>query len=384
MPLITDEGVPKSKWKRYLDLDKKVVQIEREFPFSPSQPGRTPVPKLYDLFRSMPREDLYFYYCEKVKRTQIYSQALDVFTNLLCGILGGIAVLYYYNQAMWLIAVATVTVFSLIMIPVVKKREETLLDHREMEMMGEILGVEQYLSPHLGNGKKETTVEGVPSSEDKPKAAAEEVPPSKDRPEVAAEDVSPSKDKPENASEDVPLSKGESEDDPQKQSMKVPVGDTSLLDSLEVLKQEYQAERNKRQSFETRAGLIITVLAALCAFVFKQIKITGILALAQAPMTFFALLKILAGVFAYISFIGTLWCVFKTIRVRDTLVISTELFDSHFLGQPRLTGVWDLVDEYIKFVDQHREMNDNRATALQHSFYWICGTIVSVMIYINI
>ena len=41
------------------------------------------------------------------------------------------------------------------------------------------------------------------------------------------------------------------------------VSDTAIIEYLEAVKSEYDNERNKKQSFENRAGLIMALLGAI-------------------------------------------------------------------------------------------------------------------------
>ena len=48
----------------------------------------------------------------------------------------------------------------------------------------------------------------------------------------------------------------------------VRVENTAILESLEVVMSEYKIERDKKQSFETRAGIIMALLGATCGIFF--------------------------------------------------------------------------------------------------------------------
>jgi len=52
----------------------------------------------------------------------------------------------------------------------------------------------------------------------------------------------------------------------------VRVENTAILECLEVVMSEYKIERDKKQSFETRAGIIMALLGATCGIFFKTIK----------------------------------------------------------------------------------------------------------------
>ena len=49
------------------------------------------------------------------------------------------------------------------------------------------------------------------------------------------------------------------------------IEETAILEYLDIVKSEYETERNKKQSFENRAGLIMALLGAICIFLFEKV-----------------------------------------------------------------------------------------------------------------
>lgn len=167
------------------------------------------------------------------------------------------------------------------------------------------------------------------------------------------------------------------------QILRIPIDKTSALDCLDVMKQEYERERSKRQSFETRAGLIITILAALCIFIFDRVNISDIIHLMTAPCSFFVFVKILSGWTIYISFILSLYFVVKTVKVKKYSNLDIIAINEYFMGKPRIHGVIELANAYRKITTQHRSVNSINAQSLQRSIFWVSIAIFAIIIYIN-
>lgn len=167
------------------------------------------------------------------------------------------------------------------------------------------------------------------------------------------------------------------------QILRIPIDKTSALDCLDVMKQEYERERSKRQSFETRAGLIITILAALCIFIFDRVNISDIIHLMTAPCSFFVFVKILSGWTIYISFILSLYFVVKTVKVKKYSNLDILAINEYFMGKPRIHGVIELANAYRKITTQHRSVNSINAQSLQRSIFWVSIAILAIIIYIN-
>lgn len=167
------------------------------------------------------------------------------------------------------------------------------------------------------------------------------------------------------------------------QILRIPIDETSALDCLDVMKQEYERERSKRQSFETRAGLIITILAALCIFIFDRVNISDMLHLMTAPCSFFVFAKILSGWTVYASFVLSLYFVVKTVKVKEYSNLNILAINEYFMGKPRIQGVIELTNAYRKITTQHRSVNSINAQSLQRSIFWMSIAILAIIIYIN-
>lgn len=50
------------------------------------------------------------------------------------------------------------------------------------------------------------------------------------------------------------------------------IDNTAIVEYLEIVRSEYETERNKKQSFENRAGLIMALLGAICIFLFENLN----------------------------------------------------------------------------------------------------------------
>lgn len=167
-------------------------------------------------------------------------------------------------------------------------------------------------------------------------------------------------------------------------ALKIPIDNTTILDCLDIMKHEYEIERNKRQSFETRSGLVITILAALCIFIFDRVSISDIFELMKGPCTFIVLIKILSGVAIYISFILSLYFVIKTINVKTYKNLNVSAIDECFMGKPRIEGALELVQAYRDIITQHRNINQTSANDLKASIYCVAAAVSTIIIYVNL
>ena len=114
----------------------------------------------------------------------------------------------------------------------------------------------------------------------------------------------------------IPENETESKISSQQQEY-VNVTDTAIAEYLDIVKSEYETERNKKQSFENRAGLIMALLGAICIFLFEQVRLKEVFALMASPLTFVNLLQIISGLTVYGGFLFTLIMIINTITVKQ-------------------------------------------------------------------
>lgn len=162
------------------------------------------------------------------------------------------------------------------------------------------------------------------------------------------------------------------------------IDNTAIVVYLEIVRSEYETERNKKQSFENRAGLIMALLGAICIFLFEKVKLQDIFSLMTTPLTFIDLAKIISGLTVYVCFVFTMVMIVLTIIVKQHNNFEVRNIDETLLGEQRLLALCKIIFTYRDIIVQHRELNEKRAKAFRKSLYGICVTLISVIIYISL
>lgn len=109
------------------------------------------------------------------------------------------------------------------------------------------------------------------------------------------------------------------------------IEDTAILEYLDIVKSEYEIERNKKQSFENRAGLIMALLGAICIFLFEKVKLNDVFSFTTLPLNFLTLIKILSGLSVYVGFLFTMIMIIKTITVNQHNNFEVKSIDEYLL-----------------------------------------------------
>lgn len=168
------------------------------------------------------------------------------------------------------------------------------------------------------------------------------------------------------------------------QAQSIEVSDTAIVEYLDIVKSEYETERNKKQSFENRAGLIMALLGAVSIFLFEKVQLKDVFALMVLPLTFLDLIKILSGLLVYFCFLFTMIMIIKTIIVKRHNNFEVRRIDETLLVEERLPALCKIIFTYRDIIVQHRDLNEKRAEDYRKALYGISATLVSIIIYITL
>lgn len=164
----------------------------------------------------------------------------------------------------------------------------------------------------------------------------------------------------------------------------VNVADTAIEEYFDIIKSEYETERNKKQSFESRAGLIMALLGAICIFLFEKVQLKDIFSLMAVPLTFLDFAIILSGLGVYVCFLFTMLMIIKTITIKQHDNFEVRSIDEALLGEHRLIALCKIIFTYRDIIIQHRTLNELRAKDFRKSLYGISATLIFVIVFITI
>lgn len=164
----------------------------------------------------------------------------------------------------------------------------------------------------------------------------------------------------------------------------IDIENTAMPEYLEVVKSEYEIERNKKQSFETRSGLLLTLLGAVLVFYFQSVKLSNIIALFSQPLTFIILLKILSGCSIYGLFLFTLISILQTLSAKKHDNFETKGINEQLLSENRKDALARLIFTYRDIISQHRMSNEKRAKWYIASLRSVLLLLLSTIIYISL
>lgn len=159
---------------------------------------------------------------------------------------------------------------------------------------------------------------------------------------------------------------------------------TSIDECLTVSMHEYDIERNKKQSFDNRASLIITVLSAIMIAIYDKIPLKSILSLVEASLTFMILMEIITTVLIYMLLVIALYYSIRIISVKTSENFDITIINDDFAGLAKIDSVSKILEIYLNLTLIHRRKNEIFAKHLAKSQVSMIISIVLIIINLNL
>lgn len=172
----------------------------------------------------------------------------------------------------------------------------------------------------------------------------------------------------------------------QERLLAIPLDTIMLEKCLDVAINEYGFERAKRSSFESRAGIILTLLLTFSVFFIGNLSFLDIFELLQVldPDTMLRVLiaeGILIMIFTFmcIKCAYYSWLIIKTKKYQNT---NLDKFEPKFIMSKKIDGLPLLIKCYKEIIKEHREYNEKYATYIMTSMKNLVFTIFFGIVYL--
>lgn len=156
---------------------------------------------------------------------------------------------------------------------------------------------------------------------------------------------------------------------------------TAINEYLDIVRSEYDNERRKKESFENRAYIVMSLVGALCVFVLEKITLGDILSLFTISMTFSVFLKIITGIFVYTSIIVAIIYFFRILATRKHDNFEVKNIDESLMSIDRMDSLAKLIKTYRDIILQHRDLNEARAKWFKKSLIFSFSSIIAISLY---
>ena len=157
---------------------------------------------------------------------------------------------------------------------------------------------------------------------------------------------------------------------------------TSVEECLTVAMHEYNIERNKKQSFDDRAGITITVLVAIIIAIYDKIPLKEIYYISNEPLTFVLLKQIITTIMIYLLLLVTFYYSIKILKVKTIENFDIFIINNDFISAAKIDSVAKLLEAYLNLTEIHRNKNNYLAKQLEKS--QVTMIVVIILIFINL
>lgn len=158
---------------------------------------------------------------------------------------------------------------------------------------------------------------------------------------------------------------------------------TAVIEYLDAVRHEYDCQSDIKVSFENRSGFLLTLLGAVCVFVFEKINLSAVVALCKSPLTFQLLVEILCGFGVYAGFLLSLIMIVLTITAKKQKTFEPDSVTNAYLEEERYKALVRLVAAYIDATKNRIELNKVRGRYYRWSLIGIVVAIVSITVYVS-
>lgn len=165
---------------------------------------------------------------------------------------------------------------------------------------------------------------------------------------------------------------------------KFDIQQTSINECLSIVQNEYQLEKNIKQSLETRAGSLLTVAGTLCVFALGKVSLAEMIKVVNQPISFIMAVKILSCFIFYLAYLLLIVNLLKVIGVDKYSKFEVKNIDADFIISNKLESSIKIIITYRDIITQYREQNKLKANKFKWAILNLAIVLASMAIYINI
>lgn len=160
--------------------------------------------------------------------------------------------------------------------------------------------------------------------------------------------------------------------------------DVPINEFYQLIQNEYACERERKQSIETRSGIILTVSMALFVFVIEKVSLKEIFSSFEDTLTFSLLIKILSGLSTYISYFLSVIFSILSLKSKTYAFYNVGNITTARLLSDRISTFGQLILDFVEIIKTNRATNNKKVKSFNWSILWLVICIICFCIYINI
>ncbi len=160
--------------------------------------------------------------------------------------------------------------------------------------------------------------------------------------------------------------------------------DVPINEYYQLVQTEYNCERDRKQSIETRSGIILTVSMAFFAFVIDKVDLKLIFEKFNEPLTFFLFVKILSGLLTYISYFLSVLFSMWSLKSKIYAFYNVGNITTATLLSSRIPTFGQIILDYVDIIKTNRDVNNKKLQHFNWSILCLVVCIICLCIYMNL
>ena len=159
--------------------------------------------------------------------------------------------------------------------------------------------------------------------------------------------------------------------------------DVPINEFYTLIINEYNSERDRKQSVESRSGIILSVSMAFFALVLDKVKVSEILSNFDTPLTFNLLLKMSTGLIIYIAYFLSVVFSILTLKSKIYAFYNVSNITTARLMSDRISTFGQLILDYVEIIKTNRNVNDKKIKHFNCAVLCLVICVVCLCIYMN-
>ena len=159
--------------------------------------------------------------------------------------------------------------------------------------------------------------------------------------------------------------------------------DFSIEEYLDLFSKQYFLETSKKQSLESRSGIILSFVVAFSIMLFDKVNLKFINS-TDSVMIFAVFMRLILCFVCYIfDFLSILYSALNilTLGIKH---LNIDIYSNTYLSREKIDGLVDIFNTYKDLIKDYRRVNGIKAKRLNKSVLFLILCVIIFCIYINL
>ena len=153
---------------------------------------------------------------------------------------------------------------------------------------------------------------------------------------------------------------------------------------LEIVREEYQKECDKKASLENRAGLVMALLGVVTAYLLETVPPRDIWLLTEAFPSILINIKFFAGLIVYGADFFALFMLLQILRAKSHDNFEVSALTNEFIKESQEQGMYVIKNAYCEIIKKRRVQNNHEAQKFNQALSAFLVAMAAMVVYLLI